>query len=86
MSDLDVTLEEAITLVSQVQEERFIFLVALVLALYDTILSFPTELRCIWQRKLGTGAVLYLFIRYGTILNAFLSVSIASVLPKTVVM
>ena len=38
-----------------------------VLSVYDTCLSFPKELKCIWQRKLRTAGVLYLIIRYGTI-------------------
>lgn len=41
----------------------------LALAVYDTILTFPREVRCIWQRKLGMGPVLYLLIRYGTVLH-----------------
>ena len=39
----------------------------LVLSVYDACLSFPKELKCIWQRKLRTAGVLYLIIRYGTI-------------------
>ena len=38
------------------------------LAIYDLILSFSAEQRCIWKRKVGTGTILYLSIRYGTIL------------------
>ena len=38
-----------------------------VLSVYDVCLSFPKELKCIWQRKLRTAGVLYLIIRYGTI-------------------
>lgn len=39
------------------------------LAIYDLFLSFSTELGAIWKRKFGTGTVLYLLIRYGTIPN-----------------
>ena len=39
------------------------------LAIYDLILSFAAEQRCIWKRKVGTGTILYLSIRYGIILN-----------------
>lgn len=42
------------------------------LAVYDTILSFPKEIKCIWQGKFGTGPILYLFIRYGTVFNMLL--------------
>ena len=40
------------------------------LTVYDLILSFPTELRCIWEGRLmfRTGTILYLSIRYGTII------------------
>ncbi|KAK7683430.1 hypothetical protein QCA50_013261 [Cerrena zonata] len=68
MSDeLGLTPDEVIFLVSQNQISVSIFTVALTLVIYDTILSFPNEVRCIWQRRFGTGTVLYLFIRYGTV-------------------
>ena len=41
-------------------------------AIYDTILTFPKEVRCIWKRKFGAGTVLYLFIRYGTLFDMLL--------------
>lgn len=44
------------------------------LVLYDTAISFSQEVRCIWNRKFGVGTVLYLCIRYGTILNLFFNV------------
>ncbi|KAK7683434.1 hypothetical protein QCA50_013265 [Cerrena zonata] len=77
MSDkLDLTPDEAIFDISQIRIENFILTVALsdyhALAVYDTILSFPKEVRCIWQGKFGTGPVLYLLIRYGTVINTLL--------------
>ncbi|KAK7688728.1 hypothetical protein QCA50_008267 [Cerrena zonata] len=70
MSDvLGLTPDEAISQISQLQIENLIFAVALSLAVYDAILSFPKEVRYIWQRSFGTGTILYLFIRYCTILN-----------------
>ena len=42
-----------------------------VLSIYDTIISSPYELLHIWKRKYSTTTLLYLFIRYGTILNIF---------------
>lgn len=41
---------------------------------YDTILTFSKEFQCIWQRRFGTGTVLYLIIRYGTILQMLFDV------------
>ncbi|KAK7695254.1 hypothetical protein QCA50_002444 [Cerrena zonata] len=41
------------------------------LAVYDIGLTLPQEVRCIWQRKFGTVAMLYLTIRYGTIFITF---------------
>ena len=38
------------------------------LSIYDAILSISLEVRCIWKRKFGVGMILYLSIRYGTIL------------------
>ncbi|KAK7693026.1 hypothetical protein QCA50_002591 [Cerrena zonata] len=73
MSDeLGLTPDEAIFYISQIQLLNFLLAVALTLAVYDTILSFPKEVKCIWQGKFGTGPILYLFIRYGTVLNMFL--------------
>lgn len=46
----------------------------LALIVYDTIATFPQEVKCIWRRKLGAVAVLYTLIRHGTILTMFLRV------------
>ena len=42
--------------------------------MYDTLLSFPQEIRCIWERKYGIVTVLYLLIRYGTICDMLIRV------------
>ncbi|KIJ46459.1 hypothetical protein M422DRAFT_250050 [Sphaerobolus stellatus SS14] len=42
---------------------------ALTLLVYDTFLTFPTELKLIWKGKLRIGAILYLMTRYVAILN-----------------
>ena len=44
------------------------------LAVYDLVLSFPVELKAIWNRKFGMGALLYLSIRYGTIISMLFEV------------
>ena len=79
MADLGLTPDEIKSLSefsSQPSVRPFVFynhrhinpiLNAPVLSVYDVCLSFPKELKCIWQRKLRTAGVLYLIIRYGTI-------------------
>ncbi|KAK7688733.1 hypothetical protein QCA50_008272 [Cerrena zonata] len=86
MSDeLGFTPDEAISVISQIQLQNFIFTVTITLAVYDTILSFPKEVKCIWQGKFGTGPILYLFIRYGTIFNMLLSLLEGFPTSKTVI-
>ena len=55
------------------------------LAIYDLVLSFPTEIRGIWKKGFGTGAVLYLSIRYGTILYVFLQTSESILVPRNTI-
>lgn len=43
------------------------------LGTYDLILSFPMEVKCVWKRKVfGTGTILYILIRYTTIIRMLL--------------
>ena len=43
------------------------------LSTYDLILTFPTEVKCVWKRKVfGMGTMLYIAIRYTTILRMLL--------------
>lgn len=42
---------------------------SLALTVYDTLISFPQEAKCIWKRKIGTVTILYVLIRYGIILD-----------------
>ena len=44
------------------------------LAVYDLVRSFPVELKAIWNRKFWIGALLYLSIRYGTIISMLFEV------------
>ena len=52
------------------------------LAVYDLILSFPAELRGIWKRQFGTGTILYLSVRYGTILSMLFEGINATFVPR----
>ena len=36
---------------------------------YDVLLSLSQEIKCIWRRKTGVVTILYLFVRYGTIID-----------------
>ena len=42
--------------------------------LYDTILSFPQEIRCIWRRRFSLVTVSYIIIRYGTLVNTIMNI------------
>ncbi|KAK7688761.1 hypothetical protein QCA50_008300 [Cerrena zonata] len=87
MSDeLGFTPDEAIFEISQIKLHNFILTTALTLAVYDTILFFPKEVKCIWQGKFGTGPILYLFIRYGTMFNMLLSLLEGFPTSKTVIL
>ena len=55
------------------------------LAVYDIILSFPTELRRIWKRGFGMGMVLYLSMRYGIILYVLLEALDGMVSPTAII-
>ncbi|KAK7693363.1 hypothetical protein QCA50_002931 [Cerrena zonata] len=74
MSELGLTPDEIVTILAQNQLTGYFFVAGLALAVYDTILAFPQELKCIWQRKFSMASVLYLLIRYGTFFNIFLRV------------
>ena len=55
------------------------------LVTYDLILAFPTEVRCIWQRNWGTGMILYISIRYGTVLYMLLVTFSTTLVPEIVI-
>ena len=42
--------------------------------LYDTILSFPQEIRYIWRRRFSLVTVSYIIIRYGTLVNTIMNI------------
>ena len=49
--------------------QQYIHLIRIIaVAGYDLILSFPTEITWVWKRKLAAGMVLYLSLRYCTII------------------
>ena len=51
---------------------------------YDTLLSFQQEIKCIWGRKPGVGTILYLFVRYGMIINMSFQIFSGTYIFKTV--
>ena len=55
------------------------------LGIYDAIIAFSQEYRCIWKKKYGVVTVLYLVIRYGAIINMALRVSESFLVLKTVI-
>ena len=51
---------------------------------YDAVLSFKQEIKCIWGRKLGTVTILYLFVRYGMIIDMIFRVFSGIYVSETV--
>ena len=62
------------SVVLTLQEETLLTRRCIALVVFDTIQSLPQEVLCVWRRKWGTVTVLYLCIRYGTVLNMSLRV------------
>ncbi|KAI0073401.1 hypothetical protein K474DRAFT_1721647 [Panus rudis PR-1116 ss-1] len=56
----------------------------LALLVYDTVLTFPQEVRCIWQRKWNGAVLLYAATRYITILDIGIQLLAALVVPTSV--
>ena len=48
--------------------------VFLVIILYDTILGFPQEIRCIWRRRFSLVTVSYIIIGYGTFVTTIMNI------------
>ncbi|KAK7688689.1 hypothetical protein QCA50_008227 [Cerrena zonata] len=84
MSESDLTPNDVIFLISQNQLRRSMLAAALTLATYDTILTFSKEIKGIWQRKFGTGTILYLLIRYATLVDLLFQILAAFNVVKTV--
>ena len=51
---------------------------------YDTVLTSPQEIKCIWGRKPGAGTILYLFVRYGMIIDMIFRVFSGIYVSETV--
>ncbi|KAK7684396.1 hypothetical protein QCA50_012343 [Cerrena zonata] len=83
MSEQGLTPDDLVQL-SQDQTAYCIYAAALALVVYDALLSFTQEIRCIWKRKLSVVTVLYLFIRYGTVLDMFLQLLDRDYVPQTI--
>ena len=45
-----------------------------VIVLYDTLLTFPREVECIWKRKWSAASALFLLNRYSTVVLSILDV------------
>ncbi|KAI0072646.1 hypothetical protein K474DRAFT_359540 [Panus rudis PR-1116 ss-1] len=69
LADLGITAQEAATLVSQYRVTTTISYAVLSILIYDTILTFPQEVRCIWKRRWTGATLLYAIIRYSLLLS-----------------
>ena len=49
--------------------------------MYDATATFPKEVRCIWSKKMNPVAILYLFIRYGVVLDVFFIILLSGSFP-----
>ncbi|KAI0077098.1 hypothetical protein K474DRAFT_1164111 [Panus rudis PR-1116 ss-1] len=81
-SQLGIDAEEALELASDLRVQSSITIVAISVLFYDTILTFPQELRCIWLRKWSGATVLYLGIRYFILLHLVMSCILDHMIPS----
>ena len=51
---------------------------------YDALLSFQQEIKCIWGRKPRVVTILYLFVRYGMIIDMIFRVFSGIYVSETV--
>ncbi|EED79436.1 predicted protein [Postia placenta Mad-698-R] len=61
--------------------EYYIEVMAMSLFAYDSILSFNLEWRAVWSRKITGATVLYLALRYVTLMNVIMFVVATTVIP-----
>ena len=40
---------------------------SIALLVFDTMLTLPSEIKCIWSKKLRLGSILYVMARYSTL-------------------
>ncbi|KIJ51941.1 hypothetical protein M422DRAFT_776303 [Sphaerobolus stellatus SS14] len=59
--------QQTVNLFYEFKVETYTILTAIVLLLYDTILTLPDEIAFIWKGKVNFGAVLYILARYITL-------------------
>ena len=52
---------------------------------YDLSLSFSEEVRCIWKGKFGIGTILYLSIRYVSIMLVLLEILAVFTIPGSII-
>ena len=56
----------------------------LAVVVHDTVLSFSQEIKFIWGRKAGVVTILYLFVRYGMIIDMAFQIFVNIFAFKTV--
>ncbi|KAI0081417.1 hypothetical protein K474DRAFT_1671891 [Panus rudis PR-1116 ss-1] len=81
LSQLGIDAAEAVVLISDGRTNKSIALavfspLSLALLVYDTILVFPQEFRCVWRRKWTGVTILYVTIRYSAMLDMGLRILI----------
>ncbi|KAI0073417.1 hypothetical protein K474DRAFT_1710748 [Panus rudis PR-1116 ss-1] len=78
LAELGLPPAVAVDIISQEHTSILIYVSVLTVLVYDTILTFPQEFRCIWQRKWTAVTLLYAITRYLTIL--YITMHIPSIL------
>ncbi|KAI0080538.1 hypothetical protein K474DRAFT_203978 [Panus rudis PR-1116 ss-1] len=86
LADLGITdSESAASVLSETRVSVGISIAAATILVYDTILTFPQEIKCIWSRKWSVVTLLYVALRYGTLLDNILSAAYSVMTPSHVV-
>ncbi|KAI0718852.1 hypothetical protein C8T65DRAFT_736894 [Cerioporus squamosus] len=71
-SDGDAETSDIIAFFASLQPDAYVALSAIVFFLYDYIITFGREVELFWTRKVTGASVLFLLIRYGTLLYKIL--------------
>ncbi|KAI0079242.1 hypothetical protein K474DRAFT_1673466 [Panus rudis PR-1116 ss-1] len=84
LSELGFDAAEAVDVISEVRTDLMLYITMLVLLIYDTLLTFSQELRCIWKRKWTGATLIYITIRYANMVDFASQVWADATIPKQV--
>ncbi|CAL1697639.1 unnamed protein product [Somion occarium] len=84
-TELGLTPEQVISVITSTRVIACCDVAALVVLLYDIVLTFPQEVASIWRRKLTGVTVLFAINRYAVLANLFLQTLTGFWMPRTII-